>query len=166
MSVIAKDLARAYGMTVKPAVNEQLLSVDDTAMDVAGYTRIAIKGVPIKAIVSNSVKDDILIGWRDLIRLDVIPESFPSKVCAATATCSPEESTIAKRQQALCEAYPDVLREELPEHALSGTPMRIELRDDMQIKPRQATTCKLTPTHLQEDAKKLLQSLLDDDIIE
>ena len=73
---------------------------------------------------------------------------------------------LEKRKEALFEAFPDVLRDTLPDHDLSGTPMRIELRDDVPIKPRKATTCKLTPTHLQADADKLLQDLLADDIIE
>ena len=67
-----------YGMSVKRADNEELLAADDRAMDVSGYTRFKIKGCQIRAIVSKSFKDEILLGWRDLVRLNVIPATFPS----------------------------------------------------------------------------------------
>ena len=44
--------------------------------------------------------------------------------------------------------------------------MVIELRDDKDIKPRKATTCKQIPTHWQEDADMMITKLVNDDIIE
>ena len=44
--------------------------------------------------------------------------------------------------------------------------MVIELRDDKDIKPRKATTCKQIPTHWQEDTHKMVNKFVNNDIVE
>ena len=166
VSVIAQDVARTYGMMIRPAANDQLLSADDTKMNVAGYTRFRINDVIIRAIVSNSVKDDILIGWRDLIRLGVISETFPNPSAARVCTLEASQDNFDTEKQALLTEFPDVLLDHLPTDPLKGPSMTIELRDDVPIKPRRATTCKKTPTHLEDAAQKLVDKLLSDGVIE
>ena len=79
VSVLSKDLAGSYGIKIDPAHNEKLLAADNTAMNVSGCSRIKVQDVWLKVIVSSSLKDELLIGWRDLIRLNVIPPNFPAR---------------------------------------------------------------------------------------
>ena len=167
VTVISHDLAQRKGLEIKPAPNEQLLSADETGLNVAGHTRFNVNGTHVKAIVSKSLKNELLIGWRDLMRLGIIPETFPNRYDALFATqATISEQDMDERLNTLYEEFADVLNDELPDRPMHGPDMHIELRDDVPIKPRHATTTKPIPLHFQEAADALLDSLLHDKIIE
>ena len=167
VTVLSMDLAKRNGLTIRAAPNERLLSADETGLNVSGYTRFTIAGVPIKALVSTSISNELLLGWRDLIRLNVIPDSFPH--CSASQIAQVQavsQEDIQAKTDALIAEFDDVILDYMPKEPMKGPPMTIELRDDVPIKPRCATTCKPTPVHLQEDADALIAKLLAEDIIE
>ena len=138
-------------------------------MDVSGYTRFKIKGCQIRAIVSKSFKDEILLGWRDLVRLNVIPATFPSLGGAAQVSKidhqEADDPDLMKVKTKLMTEFNDVFSDTLPENPMKGPDMKIELTDG-PIRPRCATTCKEVPKHWEEDAKKLVDKLVSDGVIE
>ena len=77
ITVISGDLAKANSLVVKQTKHKRLLAADDSVLNVLGSTRFKIRGVMIKALVSKSLSSEILLGWRDMVRLSIIPESFP-----------------------------------------------------------------------------------------
>ena len=78
VSVMALDLVQRMGMTIVPSKSVKLLSASDEQLQVSGSTRFKINGIWIQAIVLSSISEDCLIGWRDLTRLGVIEEDFPT----------------------------------------------------------------------------------------
>ena len=170
--MISKDLVDQHGLSLKTGRHEKLLTADDSALDVSGSTIFVINGVPIRALVSKSIKKDILLGWKDLIRLNIITSTFPKPMVDYIATVKQdeekkiEEKRIEDEIKQLQLDFPDVLRDTLPDHPLKGPEMVIELRTDVKIKPRKATTCKEIPKHWEAEADKVIQELIDDNIIE
>lgn len=169
ITVISRDLTKTYGMTVRKSDNERLLAADDSTLDVSGHTRIQIGDVWIKALVSDSLSQEILLGWRDMIRLSIIPEDFPQphQCFHSVAKATPDHTKRVEEEiKTLFSEFADVLSDELPEKPMHGPAMTIELRDDMKINPRKATTCKETPLHMVDDAQKLVDKLVRDKVIE
>ena len=76
-----------------------------------------------------------------------------------------EEKRIEDEIKQLQLDFPDVLRDTLPDHPLKGPEMVIELRTDVKIKPRKATTCKEIPKHWEAEAERVIQELIDNNII-
>ena len=101
-------------MVIKRANNESLIAADDNPMDVTGVTRFCINGIMIRAIVSASVKDDILVGWHDLMRLGIIPEEFPNpqfnnNQCSQISD-EEESKTLEMRTKQFMDNYNDVIQ--------------------------------------------------------
>ena len=86
ISVISADIARSYGLTIRSS-SEQLLTADDSRLKVLGCTRVKINGTQVRALVTNALQDDILISWRDMIRLSIIPEDFPQPQTSTLRVC-------------------------------------------------------------------------------
>ena len=92
--------------------------------------------------MSPDLREEILIGWEDLISL----ESFPNvpqdhdvqenSAQIITTTASPGED--AKTQ--LMESFPEVIRDELQEEPIKGPPMKIRLREDIEVIPKAVHT--------------------------
>ena len=169
MSIISLSIARKRGLEVVPTTKHRLLSADDKELDVAGSTKFIIGGVTIEALVTPSIKDDLLLGWQDLRRLQVISEDFPSAPCVETVLkldkTLPEGDCQLLETQIKLE-FADVLHDSMPDTHMKGPPMRIELRDDVKVIPKKVTTTKQTPTHLQADAAKDIAMFLENGVIE
>jgi len=175
ITIISFDVARRYSLRLR-ASNEKLLTADESKMKVAGCTRIKINGVQIKALVTDAIEDEILLCWRDMIRLSIIPENFPTpqahmalKVEISQENAEQlkaEDAEIKKRTEELFTEFADVISDSLPEEPMKGPPMTIKLKDDPNMKPRCATTCKPIPFHMEEAAERCITQLVKDGIIE
>ena len=170
ITVVSKKIAKRNNMKITPANQEKLIAADDTPMNVSGITRFTINETPIRALVSSSVTDDILVCWRDMIRLGIIHPNFPEpqfSSCLQVSDPTPEDITsIEARKDKLFEEYADVLCDTLPEKPMKGPLMDIKLRTDLPVKPRFATTTKPLPTHYEEQAKTLVDKLVKDGVVE
>ena len=171
ITVISHDIAKSNGMTIKKANNERLLTADNNNMNVYGSTRFNINGTWIRALVSKSLTEEILLGWRDMQRLGIISPVFPqpqstfnSNVC--TVVDPTTQSDIECRQQLLLKEFKDTLSDELPEIPMAGPEMTIDFKDNVNIKPKLITTTKETPIHFAKAADELTEKLLKDGVIE
>ena len=75
-------------------------------------------------LVSNAIQDEMLVSYKDLISLQVIPGGFPNKIiqkCREVTRIEPKEILLSE--------YPDVLSDELsPEPMKTDTPMHIHIK--------------------------------------
>ena len=81
-TIVALNVAKRHGIIPRWNPNERLLAANGKRMSCQGTTNLKLthNGVRINAnaIVSSSVKDDVLICWHDLVKLGIIRQSFPS----------------------------------------------------------------------------------------
>ena len=127
-----------------------------------------INRTQIRTLITNALQDDVLLSWRDMIRLSIIPADFPQPQTSSVAVCKlsgDEEMKIKQLQEDLIKEFPDVFQDVLPDDPMQGPPMTIELQEDPNMRPRCATTCKPIPLHMEEAAEKCLQGPINDGVV-
>lgn len=114
-----------------------LLAANGTTINNAGSVSITIrtkggKSAKISAIVSSDIRGPMLVGWGDLLMLEVIPDSFPS-VCGVNIGPNKFVDSIEK----IREDFPDVLVDSLGECSgtIKGPEMHIEMDESIAVKP-------------------------------
>ena len=169
ISVIASDIARRYGLRRRDST-EKLLAADNSTLKVLGCTRIKINGVQIRALITDAFSNEILLSWRDMVRLHIIAEDFPQPMANQVARCiaitKEEEAAIDTLKKEILEEFPDVLQDTLPDKPMFGPRMTITLNNDSNMKPRCTTTCRPIPFHMEEAADRCIESLLKQGVIE
>ena len=170
-TVVSADLARRMQCKLRPTTTT-LVAANGSVMDCPGKTYIMVynsKGEKVHtldALVSSSMTDEMLISWHDLIGLGVISSSFPYTERVAAVQDAPIR-TFSQVQKQLMDEFKDVFREAESKHTpMKGEPMKIHLRDDLEIKPIRCSTARQVPIHHQGDAKHLVKKLLEQQIIE
>ena len=92
------------------AVNDQKLECSGTATFTAKYEgRTAV----VSALVSSSIQDEILLSWKELVKLGVIPTSFPhveTKAKNATTYSPPIEGATSKTKR-MIDSFDDIFFE-------------------------------------------------------
>ena len=128
-------------MTIRKTTTERLLAADDTPMQVQGATRFTINGTWIRALVSKSLYDDILLSWRDMKRLHMIPPDFPEPqqrfYSARAVSCPQTEADIDNKKQSLLQEFTDVFSDELPKAPMEGPLMTCLLYTSPSPRDRQ-----------------------------
>ena len=98
-------------------------------MPVDGLAKIKARANGINAsmdvLVSNAIQDEMLVSYKDLITLQIIPGGFPNTIiqkCREVTRIDPKES--------LLEEFSDVLSDELsPEPMKTDAPMHIHIKE-------------------------------------
>ena len=159
-TVMSEDISKAHGLRIKPCT-DKLIAADDSELDCRGEAELWIDEVKTRALVSNSLKNEVIIGWPDLKRLGIISPNFPErqKTQGVNSISNPVDQLETVKQK-----FSDILTDVLPEDAMKGPQMKINLRPN--AKPRRVTTTKAIPLHWQAEADKTLKKLLADGIIE
>jgi transposase InsO family protein len=129
--------------------------------------------VTIDALVSEDLHDSMLVSWHDLTAMGVLPEDFPNvarKVGAASnandAAVHDKAADVERIRDSLLGEYKDVLCDKFPPGFITqGEPVQIAFRDDVQVRPHHVYTTRAIPIHMKEEADKLINDLLDRDII-
>jgi hypothetical protein len=114
----------------------------------------------IVAVVSQNV-DQTIVGWKDLMAIGIISSDWPampqketeSKIHAADA--DKEEKELGKLKIHMLKKYSTVFFDTINEKPIAGTPMKIHLRDDIQITPQKCYVARAMPVHQQAAATKL-----------
>ena len=162
--LVLKDLVQKYGLEMRclknlpkfQAINGELLSVE-------GLVCIKISNdanlleIPITAIVSVDVKNEILIGFQALTELGVISRKFPM----AKFIC---DNKLLRIKKELCKEYNDMIRDTLPSSPMHGDPMRIELKEGAI--PYKVLTAQKMPKHWEKQANQIVDQLLEKKVIE
>ena len=111
------------------------------AVNGSGKLRAKANGinVSIDALVSNAIQDKMLVSYKDLIALQIIPGGFPNTILQKC-----REVTRIEPKKILLEEYPDILSDELsPEPMKTDAPMHIHIKEGAT--PRKVTTARRVP---------------------
>ena len=188
-SIINKDMLRRGGFSYKRG-NQSLRNADGQNMKVSGTVALKIKVrhgemCDIHCLVSNSVEDDMLLCWADLIKCKLLDITFPRVIkedgakvnqkrdglkrsgrskCNKTTLKHVEDGPVIARMKA---KYKDVITNKLSEKdKMRGPPMNVKFnckRSD--VKPYKCVNVRNTPLAYQAEADKMIQDLLDNGVI-
>ena len=129
------------------------------------------------AIISNDCVHDIIIAWHDLVDLECISPFFPyskppTNASAPNDPVSPSYNAEVhtadgiiqdNMKKKLKQQFKETVKNDIDKKPMKAEPLKIFLTDDAV--PRRCLTVRQTPIHMQEEAEKLVQSLLDANII-
>ena len=101
---------------------------------------------------------ELIVGFKDLKRLKVIPDGFPLR------RIDPESTQIQALHNSLIKDFQDVLTDSLPDESMGGSPMKIFLIPSEKV-PFRISTARPVPHHWEEKAKKAIQQLIDSKVI-
>ena len=141
------------------AVNDQKLECSGTVTFTAEYEG---RSTIVSALVSSSIQDEILLSWKALVELGVIPDSFPHVEARAAGASASNPMTLEMALagvKTMILTFDDVFDEEGTLRTMKGKPMVIEMKDDAPIKPVHVCSPRRTAYAFQEAAKQKL----DDD---
>ena len=108
--------------------------------------------------MSLAIKDEIIVGFKDLKKLKVIPDGFPLR------RIDPESTQIQALRNSLIRDFRNVLTDSLPDESMGGSPMKIFLTPGEKESFR-ISTARPVPHHWEEKAKKAIQQLIDSKVI-
>ena len=108
--------------------------------------------------MSPAIKNDLIVGFKDLKRLKVIPDGFP------LWRIDTESNQIQALRNSLIGDFQDVLTDSLPEGSMEGSPMKIFLTPGEKV-PFRISTARPVPHHWEEKVKKAIQQLIDSKVI-
>ena len=159
-SVISYDLVKRYGLHIDYKNKKVIEDAQNGRMDCTGSTAFEIDYLGNKtnvlALVSKSIKNECLLGWRALQRLRIIPENFPLPITGVEVRTTLSTSSRAPETQVedLIEEFSNVFDTSGPLKPMKGGPMTIHLRG--KVKPQHLNVPRKVAYAYQEDAKKKL----------
>ena len=116
--------------------------------------------IPISALVSSELHENVLLGWQDCRTLGVIPASFPQPISPPEGMKIHEPIRVAhlmatnKRIEALMDQYKDTVFNEDSLPPMHGQPMRISVnKNHPDYKPMRCLTARRYPAHMEQDAE-------------
>ena len=81
-TIIARNLAIRKGMRFNPDSNLKIRAVNAQRLDNSGSVTLTLRSqgrsTEVNALVSDAIKDEILLSWRVLKNLGVIDNTFPN----------------------------------------------------------------------------------------
>ena len=164
-SIIPYRIAKTYGWKFERS-NEKITAANNTNLSCDGRIDLLIdfQGITadINALISRDLKNDVIISWHDLKKLEILPKNFPNRINAMSHN-DDKEINVEKFNE-LVNSYSDVIKDSLSKDPIGGRKMKLELKRDAQ--PRKVLTARRLPKHYEEDGKKIIENLLKDGIIE
>ena len=174
-TIVSEKLTRTNRMSVNPRKKKQIWNASNERMVCRGTTTFEVsyygQSTRVSALVSPDLNDDdVLLGWKSLQKLKIIPENFPNPIKtedvirAACAKMDPRtaiENTMKK--------FPTVFDEPSLEGGklkpMKGGPMTIHLKKG-EIKPTHIYTARKCPYAFEDYAKEELDKSENMGIIE
>ena len=130
-------------------------------VDGAATIRVEANGIftIISALVSNTVQDEMLLSYTDLIALKIIPGGFPNTIIDSCWEVTTDEAC-----EKLVRDYPDVLTDELsPNPIKTDMPMHIHVKEGAI--PRKVTSVRGVPLRYEKEAEKTVNKLVKKGVI-
>ena len=160
-SIISKDVCVKHGLKIYKA-RERLFAANGERMACEGRTPLRLKyhgfTTPIMALVSSSMTNDMLISWKDLREMQVLPSSFPQALVRQIV-----HEDMAVLRSSLISKYPDVFNDKLSVQPMAGPPMEIHLTEGAT--PTRCHTARSVPLHWKEPAEQAVQQLVESGIL-
>jgi hypothetical protein len=167
-SLISLSTATKHGCKIRET-NGRLSAANRTKINVAGTMSLQVikKGHlvhTIVSIVSPNVQQKI-VGWQDLKAMGVISSELPAMPPPPPATrdtiyaVNDKEKQLGELKIQMLSKYSTVFSDTINKKPIAGSPMKIHLRDDIEITPQKCYVARATPVHQQAAATKLEQEL-------
>ena len=159
--LIAENIVKKHNMIVDPKKRRQIQAANGDPMHCSGAVDFGVEfegqRTDVRALVSRDLVDEILLGWRALQRLQIIPEGFPKPTtCRKTISVSRCDSKITI--EVLMEEFSDIFKVDGDLRIMKGGPMTIKMRDG-PIKPTFVSTARKCPYAFEN----LVKAKLDED---
>ncbi len=161
---------RRKGQIQLEAANGQMMSCPGTVVLHLDYEGQRTRA---KAIVCEDMYDEVLISWYDLIGLNVISKTFPHVLdlsrCSDCRAKIKRKGAVKKLKalneaeklaSRLCSMFPDILKDELSYEPMAGEPMKIHLRDDIEIVPKSVRLPRPMPVHEEPEGRITVEELI------
>ena len=162
-TIISHDVVRKHWLKIFRA-NERLFVANGERMSCEGKVPLKIqfqgKMTAIMALVSSSMKDEMLISMEDLMSMQILPDSFPNVYSNMVQMTPGRLYGISDRLK--CK-YPDVFGDKLSHDPMSGKPMVIHLSPG--AKPTHCLTARAIPLHWREPAEQSIKQLEESGIL-
>ena len=179
-TIIARNLAIRKGMRFNPDSNLKIRAVNAQRLDNSGSVTFTLKyqgrTTEINALVSDAIKDEILLSWRVLKNLGVIDSTFPNvrhaPIRAAKTTTENNFTHIETDAEAkheltnLMGIYKQVFQIDGRLRTMKGEPMQIHMKKNANITVMNVCTPRKTPLAYLEAAKKKIDEDVKLGIIE
>ena len=167
ITMIATNLAKKKGITINNQTKTpKFIAVNGDELQIDGTCTLRITNLhnditkSIVAIVSPDVLNDFIIGFPQLKELKVISEKFP---ISAYTIGNKNDEDFSEMKDTICNEFPDVVHDSLPETAMAGPPMNIKLTAN--AKPFKILTARPIPIHYQKEADALIKDMIDKCVI-
>ena len=194
-SLVSEDLMSACGLQLDRTKKKRIKAVDGGDVACIGSTSFQAsyggRTTDILALVTPALRGEVILSWRSLQRLGVVPKEFPMpqadvKIQKVQEIHSPKETppkrvsqrdppketppkrmsqrdlpkeivtpehTLEEEVDALKKEFEDVFKVNEELKIMEGDPMKIELIDNVVIKPLHVNTPRKTPYAFQGAAK-------------
>ena len=113
-----------------------------------------------KAVITDAIKNEIIVGRDDLGKLGVIPKQFPLPVYLLS------EDKYTSIRESLIKDNPTVLTDELPQESLNTGCIAMKVHLTLgERKPFRISTARQIPLHWRDKAEKIIKKLIDAKVI-
>ena len=121
------ETSLTYGMQVDQNRVKKIRAVDGGQMECSGSVAFQViyegQKTDVLALVTPALQDEVLLSWRTLQRLDVIPKDFPRRQRMNTmAQRSEVESRAVSSPKEISKEIPKETLKEIPEETLKEIP--------------------------------------------
>ena len=172
-SVISYDVAQAHQFKIDRTRQIPLHACNKSDLNCVGAVDIVVdfKGnqTEIEALVAKNMRNEFLIGWEDLIKMQIIDTSFPDSR-PATRSCSCCRIHVCAVQpdaelQKFFDKFDDVFDASGVLKAMKGTPMHITLKKNVKVVPTKVLTGRRIPLNLEKQAEEEIQALVSSGVL-
>ena len=172
-TLIAADVARDRNIVITGKSSKKFVNVSGDEVATDGVAPVFLETsnnvkTRAEAIVSRAIRNEIIIGRKELQNLKIVPERFPEPIALLNkdrdSEFNTERSSFAKLKDELINEYSKVLTDNLPESSMEGCFMKIYLTPG-EKKPFRIVTSRQTPLHWKEKAEKVVAKLLRERVI-
>ena len=166
-SIIAYRLIKNK-IQIKKTPTEKIIAANGSEMDCKGVILVKLRyqgrAFWITPLVSDDLKEDLLLSLMDLKKMGIIPPNFPS--LNYNRVNRTEGQVFEQSVSALVAKYEDVFNQEKVT-PIKGPPAEIILdREKEGYKPLHITTARPIPHHYQEAAAKCIKLFVDSGVLE
>ena len=172
ITMMAENLAQKYHITSDDKFLNQLptlVTVDGRKISISGAAEIKLLNlsnnikIPIVIVISPDIWDEIIVGFGDLRKLEVIPRGFPMSKFSTFPTSNPTNQSLNHIKEKLSDEFSDVIRDSLPNSPMEGKAMHIHLKEGAV--PYKILTARKTPVHWMKEADKIVEEFIQKKII-
>ena len=162
-SLISEDIVLENSMRVDTRMKKRIKAVNDQKLECSGGVMFTAeyegRSTVVSALVSSSIQDKVLLSWRALVELGVIPSTFPhveERVAGVTASNPMVQDKAESNVKAMITTFDDVFDEGGTMRTMKGKPMVIHLKENIPIIPLHICSPRKPHTHSKSQQKRNL----------